>query len=153
MVLEKTLESPLDCKEVQPVHPEGDQSWVFIGRNDAKAETPVLATSCEELTHWKRPWCWEGLGAEGEGDNRGWDGWLASLSQWSWVGVNSGSWWWTGTPGVLRFMGLQRVKYEWVTELIALLNGRASHPFLDQRRWKVVFIYHPICYPITSGFM
>ena len=65
MVLEKTPESPLDCKEIQPVHSKGDQSWVFIGRNDAKAET--LATSCEELTHWKRHCCWEGLGQEEKG--------------------------------------------------------------------------------------
>ena len=67
----------------------------------------TLATSCEELTHWKRPWCWEGLGAGAEGDGRGWDGWMASLTRWTWVWVNSGSWWWTGRPGVLRFMGSQ----------------------------------------------
>ena len=67
----------------------------------------TLATSCEELTHWKRPWCWEGLGAGGEGDDRGWDGWMASRTRWTWVWVNSRSWWWTGRPGVLRFMGLQ----------------------------------------------
>jgi len=76
-----------------------------------------LATSCEELTHWKRLWCWEGLGAGGEGDDRGWDGWMASLTQWMWVWVNSWSWWWTGRPGVLRFMGLQRVGHDWATEL------------------------------------
>ena len=67
----------------------------------------TLATWWEELTHWKRPWCWEGLGAEGEGDDRGWDGWMASPTWWTWVWVNSGSWWWTGRPGVLWFMGLQ----------------------------------------------
>ena len=77
----------------------------------------TLATSCEELTHWKRPWCWEGLGAGGEGDDRGWDGWMASLTRWTWVWVNSGSWWWTGRPGVLRFMGSQRVEHDWATEL------------------------------------
>ena len=65
----------------------------------------TLATSCEELTHRKRLWCWEGLGAGGEGDDRGWDGWIASLTRWTWVWVNSGSWWWTGRPGMLRFMG------------------------------------------------
>ena len=70
MVLENDLESPLDCKEIQPVHSEGDQPWDFFGRNDAKAETPVLRP-CEELTHWKRLGCWEGLGAGGEGDARG----------------------------------------------------------------------------------
>ena len=67
----------------------------------------VHATSCEELTHWKRLCCWEGLGAGGEGDDRGWDGWMASLTQWTWVWVNSGSWWWTGRPSELRFMGSQ----------------------------------------------
>ena len=101
-MLEKILESPLDCKEIQLVHPKGDQSWVLIGRTDVEAETPnTLATSCKELTHWKRPWFWEQLGAGGEGDDRGWDGWMASLTWWTWVWVNSGSWWWTGRPGVL----------------------------------------------------
>ena len=76
----------------------------------------ILATWCEELTHLKRPWCWEGLGAGGEGD-RGWDGWMASLTRWTWVWVNSGSWWWTGRPGVLRFMGSQRVGHDWAAEL------------------------------------
>ena len=66
---------------------------------------------------WKRPWCWEGLGAGGKGDNRGWDGWMASPTQWTWVWVNSRSWWWPGRPGVLRFMGSQRVGHDWATEL------------------------------------
>ena len=117
VVLEKTLESPLDCKEIQPVHSKGDQSWVFFGRNDAKAETPVLWPPNVKLTHWKRLWFWEGLGAGGEGDDRGWDGWMASLTRWTWVWVNSGSCWWTGKPGMLRFMGLQRVRHDWATEL------------------------------------
>ena len=114
VVLEKTLESPLECKEIQPVHSEGDQPWDFFGGNDAKAET-TLATSCKELTHWKRLWCWEGLGA-GEGGARGWDGWMASLTRWTWIWVNSGSWWWTGRPGVLLLMGSQRVGHDWATE-------------------------------------
>ena len=67
--------------------------------------------------HWKRLWCWEGLGAGGEGDDRGWDGWMASLTRWMWVSLNPGSWWWTGRPGVLQFMGLQRVGHDWATEL------------------------------------
>ena len=79
VVLEKTLESPLDCKEIQLVHPKGNQSWIFIGRTDAEAETPILyfflfLHLCEELTHLKRPWCWERLKAGGEGDDRGEDG-------------------------------------------------------------------------------
>ena len=76
----------------------------------------TLATS-EELIHWKRPWCWEGLGAGGEGDDRGWDGWMASPTRRTWVWVNSRSWWWTGRPGVLWFMGSQRVGHDWGTEL------------------------------------
>ena len=77
----------------------------------------ILATSCEELTHWKRLWCWEGLGAGGEGDDRRWDGWMASPTWWTWVWVNSRSWWLTGRPGVLQFMGSQRVGHDWETEL------------------------------------
>ena len=70
---------------------------------------------CEELTHLKRPWCWEWLKAGGEGENRGWDGWMASPTQWTGVWVNSGGWWWTGRPGLL--LGLPRVRHDWVTEL------------------------------------
>ena len=118
VVLEKTLESPLDCKEIQPVHPKGNQSFIFIGRTDVEAETPIpWPHHAKELTHWKRLWCWEGLGAGGEGDDRGWNGWMTSPTGWTWVWVNSGSWWWTGRPGVLRFMGSQRVGHDWVTEL------------------------------------
>ena len=77
----------------------------------------TLATGREELTHWKRPWCWERLKVGGEGDNRGWDGWMASLTQRTWVWVSSGCWWWTGKPGVLQSMGSQRVRHDWATEL------------------------------------
>ena len=77
----------------------------------------TLATSCEELTHSKSLWCWEGLGAGGEGDDRGWDGWMASLTRGTRVWVKPGSLWWTGRPGVLRFMGSQRVGNNWATEL------------------------------------
>ena len=77
----------------------------------------TLATSCEELTHWKRPWCWERLRAGGEGDDRGWGAWMASPTQWTSVWVDSGSWWWTGRPGVLQLTGSQRVGHDSVTEL------------------------------------
>ena len=83
VVLEKTLESPLDSKEIKPVNSKGNQSWIFIGRTDVEAEAP--ASGCEELIHWKRLWCWGRLKAGGEGDDRGWDGWMASLTQWIWV--------------------------------------------------------------------
>ena len=77
----------------------------------------TLATWCKEFTLWKRPWCWERLKAEGEGDDRGWDGWMASLTRWTWVWANSGSWWQTGKPGMLQSMGSQRVGHGWVTKL------------------------------------
>ena len=77
----------------------------------------TLATWCEELTHWKRPWRWERLRAGGEEDDRGWDSWMASSTGWTWVWVDSGSWWWTGRPGVLQFMGSQGVGHDWATKL------------------------------------
>ena len=87
VVLEKILESPLDCKEIQWVHSKGDQSWVFFARTDAEAETPILwpPHTKEVLTHWKRPWCWVRLRAGGEGDDRGWDEWMVSPTQWTWI--------------------------------------------------------------------
>ena len=107
-----------------------------------KLKHQCLATSCEQLTHWKRVWCWEGLGAGGEGDNRGWDGWMASLTRLTWVWVNSRSWWWTGRPGVLQqFMGLQKVGHDWVTELNwTELNGTKDLLFPVQEL-KVVNYY------------
>ena len=96
----------------------------------------TLATSCEELTHWKRPLCWEGLRAGGQGDNSGWDGWMASLTRWTWVWVSSGSWWWTGRPGVLQFMGLQRVRHDWATELNwTELNEQINKDWLFVLSW------------------
>ena len=91
VVLEKTLESPLDSKEIQPVHPKRNQSWIFTGRTDAEIETPVLWPPDAKNWHLKRPWCWERLKAGGEGDDRGWDVWMVSLTQWTWVWVNSRS--------------------------------------------------------------
>ena len=114
VVLEKTLESPLDCKEIQPVHLKGDQSWVFIGGTDVEAETPILWSP--DVKSWlirKDPDARKDWGQ----DDRGWDDWMALLTWWTWVWVNSGSWWWTERPGVLQFMGLQRVGHDWETEL------------------------------------
>ena len=113
VVLEKTLESPLDCKEIQPVHPEGNQFWIVTGRTDAEAEAPILwpPVAKSQLIR-KDPWCWERLKAGGEGDDGGRDGWMASQTWWTWVWTRSRSWWWTEKPGVL-----QRVRHDW-TELI-----------------------------------
>ena len=117
VVLDKTLESPLDCKVIKPVSPKGNQSWIFIGRTDAEAETLILwPPDGKNWLIW-RPWCWERLRAGGEGDDRGWDGWMASWTQRTWVWVNSGSCWWTGRPCVLQSMGSQRVGHDWATEL------------------------------------
>ena len=87
--------------------------WILM----LKLKFNTLATCCEEPTLWKKPWCWERLRAGGEGDDRRWDGWMALPTQQTWVWVNSGSWWWTGRPGVLRFMGSQRIEHKWVNEL------------------------------------
>ena len=111
----RRLLSPLDCKEIKPVSPKGNQSLTFIGRTDAKAEVLILWPPDAKKWHWKRPWYWERLKVEGEEDNRGWDGWMASPTQWTWVWVNSGSWWWTGRPGCCSPLGLKESdKTEWL---------------------------------------
>ena len=118
VVLEKTLESPLDCKEIQPVHPNGDQSWVFIGRTDVEAETPILWSP--DAKNW--------LTGKDPDSGKDWRQkekrmtedemvWMASLTQWTWVWASSRSWWWTEKPGVLQSVESQRVRYDWVTEL------------------------------------
>ena len=116
VVLEKTLENPLDCKKIKLVSPKGNihwKAWIFIRRPWRWSwSSSTLATWCKELTHWKRPRCWERLKARGEGNNRGRDGLMASLTPWTWVR----RWWRTGKPGVLQSMGSQRVRYDWAAE-------------------------------------
>ena len=115
VVLEKTLESPLNCKEIQPVQPKGNRSWLYWKDWCWSWNSNTLATWCKELTHLKRPRCWE-RSKEGEGDDRGWDGWMASPALWTWVCVNFWSWWWTGRPGMLQSMGSQRVGHDYTTK-------------------------------------
>ena len=132
VVLEKTLGSPLDCIEIKPVHPKEISPVSSLEGLMLKLKLQyILATWCEQLTHLKRPLCWERLRAGGEGDDRGWDGWMASLTRWTWIWVDSRSWWWTGRPGMLQFMGSQRVRHDWVTELNWTIND-----------FKVVSMYH-----------
>ena len=131
VVLEKTLESPLDSNDIIPVYPKGNQSWIFTGRTDAEAELQHFGHLMWRTDSLERHWCWERLKAGGEGEMAGWhhwlgkvegrrrwDGWMASLALWTWVWARSRSWWWIGKPGVLQFMGLQRVRHHWVTELM-----------------------------------
>ena len=102
----------------QSIHPKGNQSWIFMGRTDVEAEAPILWPF--DVKNWligKRPWCWVRLRVGREGDDRGWDGWMASPTWWTWVWARSGCWWWAGKPGVLQSMGLQRIRHNWETEL------------------------------------
>ena len=131
-VLEKILESPLDCKEIKLVHPKGNQSMNENQWEDWCWNSNTLATWCEELTRWKRPWCWEWLKAGGEEDDRGWDGWMASLTRWTWVWPESRRWWRTGKTSMLQSMGLQRVRHDWATEQQQILCADIWEP-LDQR--------------------
>ena len=116
VVLEKTLENPLDCKKIKRVNPKGKsvlnihwKDWCWSWNSSA------LATWCKELTHWKRLWCWERLKAGGEEDDRGWAGWMTSPTQWTWVWANSKRCWRTGKPSVLQSLGSQRVRHDWAT--------------------------------------
>ena len=115
-MLEKTLESPLDCKEIQPVHPKGNKFWIFIGRTDAEVKTPILWPP--DVKNWligKDPDAGKDWRREEKGMTEN-DGWMASPTQWMWVWVGSGSWGWTGKPGVLQSMGSQKVEHEWLTD-------------------------------------
>ena len=125
VVLEKTLERPLDCKEIQPIHPKGNQSWAFIGRTDAEAEILILwPPDAKNWLIWKdynygKDWRQEEKGMT--------DSWMASPTQWRWVWVDSGSWWYIGRPGTLGPMGSQRVGQDWAAEMNwTELNWRSS---------------------------
>ena len=102
-MLEKILESPLDCKEIQTVHPKGNQSWIFIGRTVVETETRILwPPDKKSWLIWKDPYSGKDLKVGGEGDDSGWDGWMASPAQWTWVWVNSGSWWWSAWHAIVH---------------------------------------------------
>ena len=115
-MLEKTLEGPLDCKEIKSVNPKENQSWIFIGRTDVETEAPILWPSDSKRTHRKRPWCRERLREGREGDNRRWDGWMTSSTQWTGAWANSGRQWRTGNPGVLQSTRWQEVRHNLATE-------------------------------------
>ena len=123
----RLLRVPWTARRCQPVNPRGNQPWIFIGRVDAKAEAPVLWP-----THWKRPWCWEGLRG-GEVGDRGWDDWMASLTQRTWAWTNSGRWWRTGKPSVWQSMVSKRVRQDSVTEQQLIFQCRSQVP---KHFWK-----------------
>ena len=129
VVLKKTLKSPLNCKEVKPVSPKGNQSWIFTGRTDAEAEASILwppdAKSC--------------LIRKDPDAGKGWDGWMASPIQWKWVWPSSGRWWRTGNPGLLQPMGSQRVRCDWITSieiLITIVISPMLILFKQQHLWN-----------------
>ena len=143
VVLEKTLASPLDCKEIQPVHPKGNQSWIFIGRMDAEAETPLLWPP--DVKNWligKDPKSGNNWRQEEEGNDRGWGGWMASPTQWTWVWASSGRWWRTRKPGMLQSMGSQKVRHDWISLVhmhikeFTYMKGSDTPQTWAIQRWK-----------------
>ena len=150
VVLEKTLESPLDCKEIQPIHSKGNQFWISIGKTDAEAETPILWWP--DAKNWligKDPdtgkdWRWEEKGTT-EDEMVGWH----HQTWWTWVWVNSGSWWWTGKPGVLQSMGSQRVGHDWVLNWTEEVEGRVGG---DRTRSFFCFSLNSFSILTTSTF-
>ena len=117
VVLEKTFESPLDCKEIKLVNPKGNQYWIFIGRTDAETEAPNFGHLIQRTDSLEKTWCWGRLKAGGEGDDRGWDGQMALPTRWTWPWISSRSWWWIGKAGVQQSMEVRRVRHNWVTDL------------------------------------
>ena len=143
VVLEKTLESPLDCKEIQPVHPKGNQSWISLEGLMLKLKLQYFGHLMQRADSFEKPWCWERLKAEGEGDGRGWDGWMASLTWWTWVWVGSGSWQWTGKPGELQSMGSQGGGHNWATELTDWTVNTHTHTHLHPpHNDEIKFIFY-----------
>ena len=115
VVLEKTLERLLR-RSNQSILKE-NQSWIFIGRTDAEAETPIVCYLMQRIDSFDKALMLGKIEGRRRWGDRGWDGWMASLTRWAWVWVNSGSWWWTGRRGLLQSMGSQKVGHDWVTEL------------------------------------
>ena len=114
--VEEDFESPLACMEIKPVNLKGNQSWIFIGRTDAEAEVPIVWHLMQRANSLEKTLCWERLKAEGEAGDGGWDGWMASLTQWTWTCANSKRWWETEKPGVRQSMGSQTIRHNLAAE-------------------------------------
>ena len=138
----RLLRVPWIARRSKPVHPKGNQSWIFIGRTDVEADTPILwLPDGKSWLIWKDPdagtdWRWEEKGTTG------WVGWMASLTQWTGVWVGSRNWWWTERPGMLQSMGSQRVGHDWATELIGKLGA--------QRSWRLSHVPLTLCHDYSS---
>ena len=134
VVLEKTLESPLYCKQIKPVNPKGNQSWILIWRTDAETETSILwLPDVKNRLIGKDPDAGKDWGQEGRRGRQRMRSWVALPTQWTWVWASSGSWWWTGRPGVLQSMASQSVGHDWVTEQ----QQRYYHHY---NRWILYFV-------------
>ena len=150
VVLEKILESPLDCKEIHSVNPQGNQSWIFMGRNDVEAETPILWPP-DRRTDSLEKTLMLGKMSGGEGDDRGWNGWMASLTRWTWVWVSSESWWWTGRPGMLQSMVHKESdaieQLNWTDSQLILwwfkLNNDGTQPYIYRYPVSSKVLSHP----------
>ena len=132
VVLEKTLESPLVCKAIKPVHPKGNQSWIFIGRTDVEAETPIFGHLMWRTDSFEKTLMLGKTEGKRRRELRGWDGWMASPTRWTWVWASPRNWWWTGKPGALQSMGSQRVGHDWVTELNWILLSSMHYDLLSK---------------------
>ena len=150
-MLGEYLEILLDSKKIQPVNPKGNQPWIFTGRTGAEAEASILWLS--DMKSWhigKLPDAGKDWEQEEKRGNRGWDGWMASLTQWSWVLANSGKWWITEKPGVLQSMRLQRVRYNLVTKQQRWLSSCFSIIFFFFFG-KVSFLHWIACAPLSKN--
>ena len=145
VVLEKTLESPLDYRGIKPINQQGNKTWIFIGRTDAEAEAPILWPPGAKNWHWKRPWCWERLKAGGEGDDRKRDGCMGSPTRWTWVLACFGIWWWTGKPGVLS-MGSQKVWHAWGTNWTEMTSLHITYALTNKCFLIVWIMSHSLYY-------
>ena len=147
VMLKKTLESLLDCKEIQPAHPKVSPSWLFIGKTDVEAETPIVGLLMWRTDSFEKTLMLGKIEGRRRGGDGGWDGWMASTIQWTWGWVNSGSWWRTGRSCVLQSMGSQRDGYSWVTEVITAriffflktFSGSSFLPKYIQWSWNLKF--------------
>ena len=153
-MLKKILESPLDSKEIKPLKPKGNQSWIFIGRTDAEAEAPYFGHLMQRADSLEKTLLMGKIEGRRRGDDRGWAGWMASPTQWTWVWANSGRWWRTGKPGMLLFMGSQSWTQlsDWTTKNIYIYIHILFH-IIFCNGLSQDFKYSSLCYTVGPCFL